>query len=87
MFTCSEMWHGKRWRTDPKYQTPMVETPHVQAFVGDFVRVNDMQDSYIGTFIAKLTRFYMKVMWCGYVHVCFKRPVVNFITFTITIFL
>ena len=33
-----EMFHGQRWRKNKLYQAPMMETPSMQLYVGDFVK-------------------------------------------------
>ena len=54
------MFHGHRWRGDPLYQAPMVETSHAQVFVGDFVNTMWLE-SQTEVITVKIIRFYTKV--------------------------
>ena len=56
-----EMFHGQRWRNDPFYQAPMVQTNSLQVYVGDFVGI--LPNPSVGISCAKVTRFYMKVIY------------------------
>ncbi len=53
-----EMYHGERWRTDPKLQTPMAALPVGHVFVNDFVIVSH---PHFGSICVKVYRFYCKV--------------------------
>ena len=56
-----EIYHGKRWREGPLYQTPMVHTRLMDIYVGDFVLVANPVDPSLGIACGRVVHFYMKV--------------------------
>ncbi len=60
--SCSEMYHGVRWRQHPLYQlAPMTRWGETQLFVGDFVTLSHPCNLSIGPVQAKILQFYTKV--------------------------
>ena len=53
LFSFREMFHGQRWRNDPLYQAPMVQTNSLQVYVGDFVGI--LPNPSLGISCAKVT--------------------------------
>ena len=53
-----EMFPGQRWRKNKLYKAPMMETPSMQLYVGDFI---NFSHSSLGIACGKVQRFYMKI--------------------------
>lgn len=54
-----EMFHGRRWMSDERFLTPMIDSQHAgHVFIGDFIRYRAGGD---GTKMAKVKLFFKKV--------------------------